>query len=56
MRPRDRIWLQGTASGSFDPYRLHHREFLQGLSEYRNGLIDVIELLSRIALEALKAR
>jgi hypothetical protein len=50
MTTRDPHWLQKTAPAPLLPYRL------QGLAEYRNGLIDVIELLNRIALESLKAR
>ncbi len=53
MRERDLRWLQRVAPSSFDPYRLHHREFHQGLAEYRRGLIDVIELLTKIALQSV---
>jgi hypothetical protein len=49
MRPRDRRWLEGTARGPFDPYRLRHRETLMAISEYRNGLIDTIEFLAKFA-------
>jgi hypothetical protein len=31
-------------------------QYVKDLLEYQQGLIDVIELLNRIALEALKAR
>jgi len=46
MTTRDPHWLQKTAPAALVPYRLH------GLAEYRNGLIDLIEFLTKIALEA----